>query len=501
MSASLSANKRFRLDTLAEEPLSLEVGIEELGNVSVRALMSLGLSITEAEVTARSLLFGQSWQSTSGYNDKGEPVELGLATHGLVRIVQYIRGLVERQMLHPGTEPVLVAQSEAMAVLDGEEGNGYYGARVAFELAMAEARANGSSTVYLRNMEPAGNCLAEFALQAAEAGFVCRVVAAPSFAVAHPEDVTATKTIGTTAICYGCPSEGEPMILDYTSAAITFGEVLRRRQTGQPLPEHSCRTKEGIWTTIAEELFDGEAFTGRIVAASIPDWAQAAMVRMHTLVAGEGTNKCNFSVEIIDPASLGDLEVYRRRVTEWMNLIVGLNHDQVRTPGNHSLARYQANIDRGSVPVNLVLWDQLQQLAAGDIPAELPTTRTPTELVQEMKYYLATRRGTIETTPLSRLKRMIDHNRFDTGEIRLLRRRIHGDQLKDYEIVRIPQSILIEYLRSKGYSSIRVEIGDRQDAGVHLDCVIAEGDIFDQDGRRQHKVIRVYSYPVEHSQR
>ena len=72
MSASLSANKRFRLDTLAEEPLSLEVGIEELGNVSVRALMSLGLSITEAEVTARSLLFGQSWQSTSGYNDKGE---------------------------------------------------------------------------------------------------------------------------------------------------------------------------------------------------------------------------------------------------------------------------------------------------------------------------------------------------------------------------------------------------------------------------------------------
>jgi LDH2 family malate/lactate/ureidoglycolate dehydrogenase len=148
----------------------------------------------------------------------------------------------------------IVHETPVSATLDGGNNVGYIAAYRAAEVAVEKARTSGIAAVGAYNSYFSGR----------NAYYVERIVNEGLFALhtasGQPHVLppgAAVPSLGTNPISFGFPSSEGPVIVDFGTAAIMWGDVMLHAHLGQPLPEGTGYDQRGAPSTDAQAVLRG----------------------------------------------------------------------------------------------------------------------------------------------------------------------------------------------------------------------------------------------------
>jgi LDH2 family malate/lactate/ureidoglycolate dehydrogenase len=178
----------------------------------------------------------------------------GVMSHGLVRLASYERNLREGAV-SPTAQPQVVRESEATALVDGQNAMGQVVGVRSMELTMAKARRVGTATVAARHSNHLGTC-AYYALLAASEGFVG--IAATNGAAAMAPWGGIDPIVGNNPLAIAAPMGGSaPIVLDMAMTVVARGKVRLAQMRGEAVPAGWGFDKTGRPTQDPGEVLSG----------------------------------------------------------------------------------------------------------------------------------------------------------------------------------------------------------------------------------------------------
>lgn len=178
----------------------------------------------------------------------------GHDSHGLIRVMQYLRA-VREGMMHPGKPLVTLQETPAVLVADGQWGLGQVQAHRLLQRLVPKARQVGVAAGTLRQCGHIGR-LGEYAEAAArERLALIATVNGHGFAgrVSPPGGVAGR--IGTNPLCLGVPTQGDPVVLDIGTSVCAEGKVRVAFNKKAPVPEGWILDSKGRPTTNPADLY------------------------------------------------------------------------------------------------------------------------------------------------------------------------------------------------------------------------------------------------------
>jgi LDH2 family malate/lactate/ureidoglycolate dehydrogenase len=334
--------------TLNSKPARFsDVSVPELASVSLLALGKLGLSESDAQTVLRVLMYGQ----------------LRGSSQGLIKIV-------ERTVV-PAPDATTIEQSQVLPALLHIKANGNAGmvvlSHACNELIELAPRMGIAAASTVGTASSTG-AIGYYAGELAKAGLVGIVMAGSpkSTALFGGTD----PLIGTNPIALAMPSAGEPLTIDFASAASTVFDLIAAREnadqiesglaydaTGKPTTDPAAALDGGAIKTFGEAKGSAlglmiELLTGALSGASLP--GDPIDSRGNLLIA-------------IDPAATVGTENLRSRVQQMIEHITQSRSVEpgmpVRIPGSGSAARARQAQASGKTSVDSGLWQQLNEIA------------------------------------------------------------------------------------------------------------------------------------------
>lgn len=176
----------------------------------------------------------------------------GLTYGGLPRLISIVERL---ERTGSPKRPVEVAhETPVSAKLKGHDNLGYVVAHKATEIAIAKCRATGLSMVGGDDTWYTG-MLSVFAEMAAAEGMATMIASNASPWVAPHGAVDGR--FGTNPICFGFPTDGDPIIWDIGTSSIMHAEVVLAKRKGEALPEGVAFSADGRPTVDPDEALTG----------------------------------------------------------------------------------------------------------------------------------------------------------------------------------------------------------------------------------------------------
>jgi LDH2 family malate/lactate/ureidoglycolate dehydrogenase len=170
----------------------------------------------------------------------------GHPSHG-VRLVATYAHQVDSGELLPEARPALVRQDAHSTVVTGGRGLGAGAMRLAVRSAKEQARRNGVATVLLTDHGHLGR-LGLYVAQLSAAGMVG--VLSSGHGLLPEEAIVAPlggvdRVFDTNPWAFGFPAEGGDVIIDMSSAAISYNAVRALGLAGAPIPGHLAQDRLG----------------------------------------------------------------------------------------------------------------------------------------------------------------------------------------------------------------------------------------------------------------
>jgi uncharacterized oxidoreductase len=255
----------------------------------------------------------------------------GHDSHGVIRITQYLQDMRSGQ-LDPRSEPVLLREGPAYALVNGNWGFGHETARFSMALAIEKARAAGIGAASAVCCNHIGR-LGEWAEQAAAAhmiGLATVGFGSPKAHLVAPYG-GARPVLSTNPIAIGAPRAGsEPLLLDFATSISPEGKVRVARDKGVPLPEGVLIDKDGNPTTDPNALYAGGAL---LPLGGHKGYALAMMVEvLSTALSGadepemhapNGANSGSFFL-VIDPAVFRSFQGYAASIERLVDRVTAV---------------------------------------------------------------------------------------------------------------------------------------------------------------------------------
>jgi len=202
--------------------------------------ISAGASGDEAEIVADSLI-------TSNL--------LGHDSHGIIRVMQYVRDMREGRIV-PGAELGVLKETDTTLLLDGNWNFGQVNTRRAMEKAIEKARKSEVVQMGLRRANHIGR-LGEYTQQAAESGMLGLMMVTNSGAgqIAVPFGGTRGR-LATNPISFAAPwKDGQCLVLDMTTSIVPEGKIRVIKNKGERVPEGWMLDSQGRPTTDPNDLY------------------------------------------------------------------------------------------------------------------------------------------------------------------------------------------------------------------------------------------------------
>jgi LDH2 family malate/lactate/ureidoglycolate dehydrogenase len=219
-----------------DSPDSVRMSVEEARRVGLDALRRLGYPADEAGIIVDQLIDN----ALCGYKFAGLPRILAIAGDWKTRKAR--------------TPVRIIHETPVSATLDGGNNVGYIAAYRAAEVAIEKTRAMGIASVGAYNSYFSGRN-AYFVERIVREGFFALHVASGQPHVLPPG--AAAPALGTNPICFGFPATEGPVIVDFGTAAVMWGEVMLHARLGHALPEGIGFDQHGMPTTDAEAVLKG----------------------------------------------------------------------------------------------------------------------------------------------------------------------------------------------------------------------------------------------------
>lgn len=180
--------------------------------------------------------------------------------------------------------------------------------------------------------------------------------------------------VGTNPIGIGVPTEGEPLVLDMSTAAASAGKILDYAAREEPIPLGWAIDAEGRPTTDAAAAVEGaisafggakgyalgvaiEALVGLLAGSAFGVDVRGTLDT--DLPPTKGDLFIAMPVERVDPALTGYLAQLRSAGTAGRTVLI---------PGDRARKLRAERLDHG-IPLNAQLWDDMVALAGSSLPA------------------------------------------------------------------------------------------------------------------------------------
>lgn len=215
----------------------------------------------------------------------------------------------------------VIRDTPVSALVEGGDNLGYLVAHRAMTLAVEKARTIGLAAVGANDTWYTG-MLSYFAEMATREGLVAMIASNATPWVA-PHGGTEGR-FGTNPICFGFPTDGDPIIWDIGTAAIMHGEAMLARRLGQQLPEGVAFAPDGAATRDpaaalqgALAVWGGHRGSGLAIAVQL----LGAMCSAPAMPSGIGEFGC--LCVAIKPDLYMSAEDFKRNVADYAGAVRG----------------------------------------------------------------------------------------------------------------------------------------------------------------------------------
>ncbi|MAZ98214.1 MAG: lactate dehydrogenase [Rhodospirillaceae bacterium] len=286
----------------------------------------------------------------------------GLAYGGLARIVS----ITERLDRTGAPERLVetVHETPVSAKLNGHDNLGYVVALKATEMAIEKASKLGISLVGANDTWYTG-MLSYFAEIAAARGMVT-IIASNATPWVAPHGAVDGR-FGTNPVCFGFPSEGDPVIWDIGTSSIMHAEVMLARRLGQKIGDGLAFDAAGNPTQDPEAALEG-AFTpwGGHKGAGL-----GMIVQMLGILAGSPVEppdlaSFGFLIVAMKPDLLMPEPEYRRKVSAYADYVRSARPvsggEAVRMPFERSARVRRRRLEENKIEVNDLVYKRLNNI-------------------------------------------------------------------------------------------------------------------------------------------
>ncbi|WP_164778515.1 Ldh family oxidoreductase [Mesorhizobium sp. M7A.F.Ca.US.006.01.1.1] len=328
----------------------MEIRIEEAHQLGNDVLLKAGLSAGHATIVTDHLV---------------DAMMAGRAFAGLPRVLALCESLREKG---PSGPVALVREDAVSALYDGGDTNGYVTSIIGIDKAIELARNSGVGMVGVRNTWYSGR-LAYYVERAAQNGLIAFHTVNATARVAPHGGID--PIFGTNPLAFAFPSDGEPVIVDFGTGSVTWGEVLLRRQTEASLEKNWAVDAHGKPT-----LDPASALAGAILpSCGHRGYGLALVAQIFAILAGgkvivDEVADSGFFFLVIDPEKLMPVAEFKARVSELTTGILNSRQREgyppIRIPGQGSAAMRQRARERGTVEIDEKVYaDLLAELERG----------------------------------------------------------------------------------------------------------------------------------------
>lgn len=179
---------------------------------------------------------------------------MGMPSHGVARVIQYIKD-IEQGSIIPQAELVVTELSPTVSLVDAQWNFGQVAALRAVESALATARVHGMGSALVRRCRHVGR-LGAYTEAAARAGLVALATCSTA-GEGHwvaPFGGRAGR-LGTNPISFAAPTDGDPVLLDFSTASLPEGRVRLFQDTGRTLPDGTLVDRRGEPSSDPADLY------------------------------------------------------------------------------------------------------------------------------------------------------------------------------------------------------------------------------------------------------
>ena len=294
----------------------------------------------------------------------------GHDSHGVIRLMQYCNDL-KAGLVRPDAEPRILRRGASTALIDGGQGWGAPAARFAMDLAIEMAETHTLSAVSVRSCHHIGR-VGVFPALAAERGLIgmgyCNVEGQARVA---PWGGT-ERRLPTNPIAIAVPAEGDPIVVDFATCAVSEGKVRLYKTEGKQVPAGWVLDEKGNFSTDPNDAYEDGAIAplggdqghkgyGLAVAIDLLGGILAGA----TSAAMEGRYGNNFLFQVIDPSAFGDPSDFRRGIADYVHYVTSARRregvKQILMPGQIELIRRAENLKHG-LRIEPEVWNQLKEL-------------------------------------------------------------------------------------------------------------------------------------------
>ena len=326
-----------------------------------RALTAVGLPAADAEQVARLMILADL---------------RGADGHGIFRLPQYVRRIRAGGMnVRPN---IRVAQeTEATALVNGDNGMGHLVMRLAAQVAMDKAARSGVSWIGVRRSNHAGPA-ALYAMMPLEREMIGIYLAVGS-ANHMPPWGGVELLLSTNPIAFAIPAfEEPPIVLDIATSVAAYGKVKTKAQRGEPMPEgwmidafgrpltDPKRAEEGFLLPIGGYKGYGLALVFGLLAGTLNGAAFGRDVIDFNKDDETPTNTGQVIVAL-DISRFSSIEAFKRSVDEVIREMRNSKKmagvERIRVPGEQSHTTWLERSAKG-IPMNETLFRDLQRLAS-----------------------------------------------------------------------------------------------------------------------------------------
>lgn len=298
---------------------------------------------------------------------------IGRPTHGIWRLPAYV-GRIGSGSIKCPCEPRFQGQHGATDIMDGDAGIGHYVGHAAMLHAIDRARSHGIGAVGVHNSNHFG--AGSYFVQLAAKHDMVGVAMSNSLAKVAPHG--GVKGIfGTNPFAFSAPChDGNSMLLDMTTAAISGSQVMRYIEDGRTLPPGVAIGHDGKAIQDPRDIARGalQSFGGARgsgialmveILCSVLSGAMFSSNVNSMFSADSGPGKNGHFFIAVDIGHFLDIDIFKARLKTLFDQVrnSGVNPGDVLIPGDVRWHEYHRNLESG-VPLDPPTVKALEKLAA-----------------------------------------------------------------------------------------------------------------------------------------
>ncbi len=327
----------------------MKITLEELTDLTDKALKNYGYADDEIPIIRQALLYAQ----LRGNNQ------------GVVKLI----GAGMPKSPDAG-EIAIVKETPVSARIDGSGNQAMVVMNKAVTVALAKAKKNGFAIVGTFNTSTSSGAVGNYAMQLAQEGLIALVFGRSTERVAMFG--SCEPVFGTNPIAVAIPCAPSPVVLDMSTAAISYFGLIEAKTAGRKIPADMAYDGQGQPTDDPAAAIQGaiRSFDRSYKGSGL---ALVAEILAGPLVgaacAGIGNSKKNWGhlVIAIDPGLLGDRDEFTGNVAAMAAKIKSTRRldgvDEIFVPGEREEQRARQCLESGEINIEDNLLDGLRLAA------------------------------------------------------------------------------------------------------------------------------------------